>query len=248
VNISGATGASYTTPATTLADNGSVFDCVVTNDVDSVTSNGATLTVTSVPVGPSITTDPADQSVTVGHSATFSVAATGTSPLTYQWRKDSVNISGATGASYTTPATTLADNGSVFDCVVTNDVDSVTSSEATLTVTTGDGGGGGCFIATAAYGSYLEPHVKTLCKFRDRFLLKNSMGKAFVNFYYKHSPPIANYIAKHDIVRTAVRLSLFPVVGLSWVTLKLGLLPTMALMFFCIFGFIGIAIFRRKES
>ena len=120
----------------------------------------------------------------------------------------------------------------------------VTSSTPTLS----GGGGGGCFIATAAYGSYMEPHVMILRKFRDRFLLENSIGKAFVNFYYKYSPPIADYIAKHDSMRTAVRLSLFPVVGLSWVTLKLGLLPVIALMFFCTFGLIGICIFRRKKN
>jgi hypothetical protein len=62
------------------------------------------------------------------------VNASGTAPLAYQWRKNSANISGATGASYTTPVTTTADNGAQFSVVVTNSVGSATSNSATLTV------------------------------------------------------------------------------------------------------------------
>jgi Concanavalin A-like lectin/glucanases superfamily len=108
-------------------------------------------------------------------------------------------------------------------------------------------GGGGCFIATAAYGSLMEPHVIILRDFRDRFLLENRIGKAFVNFYYKHSPPIADLISKHANWRGLVRISLLPIVGMSWAALKLGLLPTIALMFFCGFCLIGATIFRRKK-
>ena len=72
--------------------------------------------------------------------------------------------------------------------------------------------GGGCFIATAAYGSYFEPHVVTLRNFRDRYLLTNAPGRAFVAFYYRHSPPIADYIADRPALRALVRWSLTPVV------------------------------------
>ena len=129
--ISGATAASYTTPATPAADNGAQFSVVVTNSAGSVTSNAATLTVN---VPPSITAQPASQTVTAGQTATFSVTASGTAPLSYQWRKNGTAISGATSASYTTPATTTADNGAQFTVVVTNSVGSVTSNAATLTV------------------------------------------------------------------------------------------------------------------
>jgi hypothetical protein len=134
LNISGATTASYTTPATTSADNGSKFDVVVSNSAGSVTSSQATLTVNAAAVAPTITAQPANQSVTVGQTAMFSVVANGTAPLSYQWRKNSSNITGATAASYTTPATTSADNGAKFDVVVSNSVNSVTSTQATLTV------------------------------------------------------------------------------------------------------------------
>jgi arylsulfatase A-like enzyme len=131
VNITGATSSFYTTPATTIADNGSLFSVVVSNSAGSVTSNSATLTVQTPP---SITTQPANKTVIVGKTAKFSVTATGTAPLSCQWRKNGVNITGATSASYTTPPTTLADNGSLFSVVVSNSAGSVTSNNATLTV------------------------------------------------------------------------------------------------------------------
>jgi len=136
-NISGATSASYTTPATSSANTGELFSVVVTNSAGSVTSSNATLTVTTAAVAPSITTQPANATVTAGQTATFSVTASGTTPLSYQWRRGGTNISGATSASYTLQNTTSSDNGAQFSVVVTNSAGSVTSSNATLTVTTG---------------------------------------------------------------------------------------------------------------
>jgi len=133
-NISGATAASYTTPATLAGDNGAKFDVVVSNSAGSLTSAMATLTVNAATVAPTITTEPVGQTVSVGQTATFSVAATGTAPLNYQWQKNSANISGATAASYTTPATTSADNGATFDVIVSNSAGNKTSTTATLTV------------------------------------------------------------------------------------------------------------------
>ena len=133
-NISGATSASYTTPATTTTDNGSTFQVVVSNSAGSVTSSAATLTVNPAVVAPTITAQPANQTVTAGQTATFAVVASGTAPLSYQWQKNGANISGATSASYTTPATTSTDNASTFHVVVSNSAGSVTSSAATLTV------------------------------------------------------------------------------------------------------------------
>ena len=107
---------------------------MVTNSVSTITSNSATLTVNPASVGPSITTQPSNQTVTVGQTATFSVVAAGTAPLTYQWQKNNVNISGAMAASYTTPATVSGDNGATFRVIVTNPVTNITSNSATLTV------------------------------------------------------------------------------------------------------------------
>ncbi|MEO8448447.1 MAG: PQQ-dependent sugar dehydrogenase [Gemmatimonadota bacterium] len=85
--------------------------------------------------GPSISQQPANQSVAVGASATFTVVASGTAPLSYQWQRNQVNINGAISASYMLMNAQLADNGAKFRCIVTNSVSSATSNEATLTVT-----------------------------------------------------------------------------------------------------------------
>ena len=109
------------------------------------------------------------------------------------------------------------------------------------------GGGGGCFIATAAYGSLIEAHVKILRKFRDRFLITNNIGKSFVNLYYKYSPPLAHFIAKHDSLRLMVRMTLFPLVGISWIALKLGILPaSLLVLLFGIGLLVSLAKVKRK--
>jgi hypothetical protein len=132
--IGGATAASYMVPTTTISENGTQYTVVVTDSTGSVTSNPATLTVTAAPVAPSIATQPTSKTVTAGQPATFSVTATGTAPLAYQWRRNGGDINGANSASYTIPATTASDNGAQFAVTVSNSVSSATSSAATLTV------------------------------------------------------------------------------------------------------------------
>jgi hypothetical protein len=83
---------------------------------------------------PTITTQPSDLTVAQGQPATFNVAASGATPLAFQWQRNQVNISGATSSSYTLSAAAFADNGAKFRCVVTNGSGTATSSEATLTV------------------------------------------------------------------------------------------------------------------
>jgi len=107
-------------------------------------------------------------------------------------------------------------------------------------------GGGGCFIATAAYGSLMAPHVKILCEFRDRFLLPNRFGKSFVDFYYKHSPSAANFIAGYGALRAMVRVTLVPVVGISWTALKMGPGPTVLVVLF--FGIGLMALYRKGRK
>jgi len=110
---------------------------VVSNTAGTATSSAAMLTVNAGAVAPSITMQPASQTVTSGQTATFSVAAAGTAPLAYQWKKNSVAISGATSSAYTTAATTSSDSGAQFTVVVSNTAGTATSSAAMLTVNAG---------------------------------------------------------------------------------------------------------------
>ena len=82
------------------------------------------------PQPPLIITQPGNQTVKVGQTATFSVTATGTGPLTYQWYVNGVPISGATSSTYTTPPTAAGQSGSVYTVTVSNSVGSVTSGPA----------------------------------------------------------------------------------------------------------------------
>ncbi|HTH49229.1 MAG TPA: immunoglobulin domain-containing protein, partial [Candidatus Limnocylindria bacterium] len=129
MTLPGKTSATLSIVAAQPGDEGS-YDCVVSNVVSTATSGAATLTVR---VPPTITTPPANLARAVGQSATFSVVAAGTAPLSYQWQKGTTNIPGATGTNYMIAAVALDDSGS-YRVVVTNPAGSVTSTAATLSV------------------------------------------------------------------------------------------------------------------
>jgi uncharacterized repeat protein (TIGR01451 family) len=97
---------------------------------------------------------------------------------------------------------------------------------------------GGCFVATAAYGSYLAPHVVTLRNFRDRHLVTNAFGKWFVEFYYRHSPPIADYIRERETLRTIIRLFLTALVFSIEYPIPVGLILLLPLL---------IIVYRRNQ-
>src|SRR5438552_1165340 len=98
--------------------------------------SGLASTTTTGPAAtaPSITIQPVAISVTAGQTASFSVAATGTAPLNYQWKKNGVAVNGASSSTFSTPATSSSDNGGQFTVLVSNSAGSVTSSTAILTV------------------------------------------------------------------------------------------------------------------
>lgn len=134
----GAKAPRYEIRGVAAGDHGAVFRCIVTNIAGTVTSNNATLSVSGVTTSPpTITSQPTSQTRAVGQTATFTVAANGAPAPTYQWQRGTTNISGATSASYTTPATVAGDNGATFRCVVTNSAGTATSNSATLTVNAG---------------------------------------------------------------------------------------------------------------
>jgi len=131
--ISTATGATYSLAAVSTADAGS-YSVAISNSAGSTVSDNATLTVTAAAlIAPSITTQPTSRTVTSGQSTTFSVAASGSATLAYQWNKNGTAISGATNANFTIAAVTSADAAS-YTVVVTNSAGSATSNAASLTV------------------------------------------------------------------------------------------------------------------
>lgn len=131
-NISGSNTATLVIDPVGTSDAGSNYNCLVSNGCGSQASNNATLTVQAAP---SITLNPVSQAVCQNGGVTFTVAASGAAPLSYQWRKNTINIGGATSSSYTDNNVQPADAGS-YDCVVSNACDSATSAAATLTVNT----------------------------------------------------------------------------------------------------------------
>ncbi|MCW5553464.1 MAG: immunoglobulin domain-containing protein [Verrucomicrobiae bacterium] len=110
--------------------DGGHYSCLVMNSYGVVTSGGATLTV----VDPRITVSPTSTNASLGGTASFSVSAYGTAPLSYQWRKNGANLVGETSPSLLFSGVQAADAGSYFDAVVTNTFGSATSPAAVLTV------------------------------------------------------------------------------------------------------------------
>jgi hypothetical protein len=107
-----------------------------------------------------------------------------------------------------------------------------------------------CFIATAAFGSLMEPHVVTLRHFRDAYLIPHTLGRVFVRTYYATSPPIASFISRHETLRAAVRAGLLPLVALSYSALHLGLTLTLTIVIFVVLSPVGLCWLcqRKKHS
>ncbi len=129
-NLAGATANPLVLANAQLTNNGN-YSVVVTNLFGSVTSSNAALLLTNAP--PAITMPPQGQTVLTGQTATFSVAATGTPPLNYQWLFNGTNISGATTNPFSL-ANAQSTNGGNYSVIVSNFAGSVTSAAAALTL------------------------------------------------------------------------------------------------------------------
>lgn len=130
VALTGATNATLTLTNAQPSDAGG-YDVIVTNSAGSATSNSATLTV--LVVAPAISTPPSSFTTTAGQNVTLSVVATGSAPLTYQWRKNGAAITGATNATFTLANIQPVDAGN-YDVIVTNSAGSATSNTSIVYV------------------------------------------------------------------------------------------------------------------
>ncbi|MCK5608494.1 hypothetical protein KAR91_41820, partial [Candidatus Pacearchaeota archaeon] len=127
-----------------------------------------------------------------------------------------LNLDSATGEIYGIP--TVGGQCNFVVEVQDSNLNSYNKEFSILVVSYGEeflAEGGGCFIATAAFGTKMAKEVRILCKFRDKYLLTNFTGKIFVAFYYKYSPFIATYIAKRNSIKGNIRVLLNPLINLS---------------------------------
>jgi hypothetical protein len=208
------------TPTTAGTSN---FTVRVTDNVGATDTQALSLTVNAPPpVNITTTSLPGG---TVGASYGQTLAATG-GIAPYTWSLSSgtlppglgLSVGGVLGSSPTTAGSYT------FTVQVTDNIGGADTQVLSLTVSTtpapaAAAAGAGCFIATAAYGSPMEPQVVLLRAFRDRYLLTNGPGQAFVRWYYRTSPPIAERIRQSPNLRGMVRGLLWPLVAVAWIAL-----------------------------
>src|SRR3990170_1502633 len=214
-------GGSFT-PRVRVTDNGGA----------SVISSGLTVSVQSSTNQPPVVSDfsASPSSSTAPLQVTFSTTASDPDGAITQYEWDFDGNGTYDAVTSTNPVSyTYSPSGTYTAMVRVTDNQGATATASTTFSVSGDAntdseiehitvaGGGGCFIATAAYGSYLDPQVMVLREFRDKYLLTNIPGKAFVAFYYRISPPIADFISRHEYARVSTRLLLTSVIyGLNY--------------------------------
>ncbi len=200
-------------------------------------------------------------SPTITVDVTFDGSVMPTTPVFYMIDRTGTWIPLTAGADYALSGNTIS--YTIVDNDVSKDLAAATGTINNLIIvgsTTGTGGGtgttppvtggtasppssggkSGCFIATAAFGSYLDPHVVVLRNFRDNFLLKTTLGTAFVRFYYATSPPIADFISEHVVLRTVTRWMLTPLIyAVEYSLAAVAVAASLALCWFGLYRRIG---------
>jgi len=184
--------------------SGSDNPITITMDSDkSITANFIKQYTLTITAGTGGTTDPSPGTHTYDSGTQVVVKATANSG--YEFSNWSGDASGNTNP-------------------ITITMDSAKSITANFTVVPtggdGSGGGGGCFIATACYGTPMAEEVKILCTFRDQYLVINPTGRVFVKVYNRYSPKVADFVRKSEYLKTIVREFLKPVV---WIIASLGI-------------------------
>ena len=109
------------------------------------------------------------------------------------------------------------------------------------------GGAGGCFIATAAYGTPMAEEIRILREFRDDYLLLNPVGKALVGFYYRVSPSIAGFINEHPCLKPIVRAGLLPAVAMSTIAVNTSPAEKAAIVGLVVLVPVAVAMLSRKR-
>jgi len=210
------------------------FKAVATAGEDTVYGSELSVTTASPTVTPSVTTSSATNigaSIATLHGNLDSLGTSSEVNASFMWGTVSGSLTNETAPiSISSPG--------LFSIKLEGLTDSTTYFFKAKAVGDGTGYGNemsfttmtsGCFIATAAYGSYLDIHVDTLRDFRDEYLMASSIGQSFVTFYYRHSPPIAQFISEHAYLKPLVRAILMPAVVMSRIALNIGLVAAVSL-------------------
>jgi len=107
--------------------------------------------------------------------------------------------------------------------------------------------GGLCFIATAAYGTPMAKEIEILREFRDKYLMTNPVGKGLVEFYYRVSPPIAEFITEHPSLKPIVRSGLLPVVAMSTVAVNTTPTQKVAIISLLVLVSVAVAVWATRQ-
>jgi hypothetical protein len=177
----------------------------------------------------------------------------------YRWKQlagASITFSDPTEDRPTFEAPSFDDNGDqplIFELIVTDSGGLQSSDSTTVSVSNFEkdnpgASGGGCFIATADYGSNIERKVMVLREFRDRYLITNPLGQACVDLLYAYSPPVADFIARNDSLRALVQWSLVPLAAVICMTPHVGPAPTLAFILLVFADLVYVVRMRRKYS
>jgi len=243
------------TPGTTYTYTVKAFDAANNTSAASTPATATTLAAgtsdTTPPSAPTNLQAAATSDIRIGLTWTASTDNVGVSG--YKVYRGDTEIATVSTTAYSdgglTPSTTYA-----YTVKAVDGAGNVSAASDPATMTTlapgtvpgdgggGGGGGGGCFIATAAYGSYMADDVMVLRRFRDDYLLTSAAGQAFVNLYYTLSPPVANFIARHETLRTATRAALSPLVY----SIKYPLAAMLMLLLVVMGGVVGASMRRRR--
>jgi uncharacterized repeat protein (TIGR02543 family) len=217
--------------------SGATTPITITMDSDkSITANFILQYTLTIAAGSGGTTNPSPGSYTHDSGAQVSVTATANSGYTFSgWSGD------ASGT--TTPITITMDSDK---SIKANFIKEPLPDDD-------DGGGGdakkGCFIATAAYGTPIHPHLDILRDFRDKYLVHSIFGRKLVELYYRYSPSIAHFIARHKVLKIAVRINLLPLIIFSYSIVHFGPLATaIVLVFMLVFPLLFIQFYPTRRS
>jgi len=222
---------------------------------DEIVIEGDVLTFTTKKIDPIVTTQEATDISTDSATLNMSFAVGDYSPVEvlFKWRESGTDPWSQTawtpqeldGIHSEVLSGLVAETVYEFKAQLTYDYPPLVIEGDVSTLTTR--AKGRCFIATAAYGTPMAEEVQILRKFRDGYLLNNQFGRAFVDLYYKVSPPIAEFITEHSTLKPIVRVGLMPAVAMSTVVVSISPAEKMAIVGLLVLLSVAMAVLANRR-